>query len=287
MVTTRRLGIRRGRGAISRTAWYVVTIMGLLIVLVPYVWVIVSSFRPNDVIFRYAYPLSFRTFLPTPFSMAPYIAMVKDGFDIALFNTIIVTLATIVGGILVASMAGFVFAKIDFPLKSFWFTVCLISFILPFEAIAIPLYTVILRLRWTNTYQGLIIPALFNGTAILLFRQFYRGVPNAFLEAALCDGASWWQIYSRIFLRISKTAAISAGLIFFLYQWHAFLWPLLVNSLPKYQVIQIAIAKFSTEYYVLWNQQFAATVVSSVIPVVVILLLQKYFVAAVGTEVKG
>lgn len=272
---------------LPRLSWYLVIGLGLLVVLVPYLWVAVSSFRPNDIIFRYAYPLSVRTFLPTPFSLDSYVAMVKAGFDVALFNTILVTLVTIVGGVVVASMAGFVFAKIDFPLKSFWFAVCLISFILPFEAIAIPLYAVILRLRWTNTYQGLIVPALFNGTAILLFRQFYRGVPNAFLEAALCDGASWWQIYSRIFLRISKTAAISAGLIFFLYQWHAFLWPLLVSSLPKYQVIQIAIAKFSTEYYVLWNQQFAATVVSSIFPVAVILLLQRYFVAAVGTEVKG
>jgi multiple sugar transport system permease protein/putative chitobiose transport system permease protein len=213
--------------------------------------------------------------------------MFKSGFDIALFNTTFVTVTTIAGGILVTSMAGFAFAKIDFPLKSFLFTVCIVSFMIPFQAIAIPLFVVVRRLEWTNTYQGLIVPALFNGIVILLFRQFYRGVPNALVDSALSDGASWWQIYSRIFLPISKPAAISAGLVFFVFQWLAFLWPLLVNPMPRFQVLQVTVAKFATEYSILWNQQFAATIISSILPIVVILYLQKHFVGVVGTEIKG
>ncbi len=287
MKTRSRAGRERPLRILYNFLWYATVIGGLVGLLLPYLWVLVSSFRPNEIIFRYAYPLSANTFIPTHFTLEPYALIVESGLGIALFNTIFVTLCTIAGGILLTSMAGFAFAKIEFPLSKFLFVLYLVSFMIPFEAIAMPLFVVIRNLGWTNSYQAIIVPGLFNGMVILLFRQFYRGVPNALLDSALSDGASWWKIYSKIFLPISKPAIISAGLVFFVYQWLAFLWPLLANPLPRFQVLQVTIARFSTEYAVLWNQQFAATIVSTIIPICIIIYLQRHFVGIVGVEIKG
>lgn len=273
---------------INSLAWYVVVLTGLIITVIPVIWVTVSSFRPNEAIFHNAISPSLETFSPTPFIIQPYIAIFEKGFGIALLNTLIVTTATVVGGILVGSMAGFVFAKMNFPGRKFLFILTIVTFLLPFRAIAIPLFSLITDLGWRNSYQALIVPALFNGVVILLYRQFFMGVPDAFIDSARMDGASWWQIYWRIFLPISGPAAISAGLILFVFQWLAFLWPLIANPSPSYHVVQVAIAKFATEYTIMWNQQFAATVISTLIPLIVIMSLQKYFVGGMsGSEIKG
>lgn len=272
---------------INNIFWYLTVLTGLFVTILPIIWIFVSSFRPHSAIFKYATSPSVKTFIPTPFTIDPYITMFQHGFGWALANSLIVSTAIVSGGLIVNSMAGFVFAKIDFPGRTLLFILTIVTFMLPFRAIAIPLFTLIKQLGWRNSYQALIVPGLFNGMVILLYRQFFKGVPDEFVDSARIDGASWWQIYWKIFLPISKTAAISGGLLLFIGFWLSFLWPLLVNPDPRYQVAQVAIAKFSTEHGALWNQQFGASIITTLIPVILILNLQKYFVGGIsGTEIK-
>lgn len=273
---------------LAKISWYIVIISGILITLIPMLWMLVSSLRPNPAIWGNAFPVSFKAFVPTPFTIEPYIQIFNKGFGRAFFNTTLVASLTILFGIIITSMSGFVFARMDFPGKALIFVVVLLSSMIPFEAIAIPLFITIRELNWTDSYQALIVPGVAHGICIILFRQFYMGIPNSFVESAKIDGANWFQIYYKIFLPISKVAIISAGLFLFIFQWLSFLWPLIANPSPKYHVIQVAISRFAMEHGVFWNEQFAAAFISTIIPALIIIRLQKYYMyGVVGTEVKG
>jgi len=115
------------------------------------------------------------------------------------------------------------------------------------------------KLGWINTIYALIIPAISNGLTIFLFRQFFLGIPNDLKEAAIIDGAGWFRIYWQIYLPLAKPAAISAGLLLFLSQWQAFVWPLLAAQSVNLRMVQVWIAYSTvTEFTVIWNYLLAA-----------------------------
>lgn len=182
-------------------------------------------------------------------------------------------------------MAGFSFAIFNFPGKKILFTIVIITFLIPFEAIAIPLYMLVRKLGWINTIYALIIPAISNGLTIFLFRQFFLGIPNDLKEAAIIDGAGWFRIYWQIYLPLAKPAAISAGLLLFLSQWQAFVWPLLATQSANLRMVQVWIAYSTvTEYTVIWNYLLAAGVITAIIPIILIFPLQKFFIRGISTS---
>ena len=279
---------RATRQSVMRLLWYGAAGFGLLFIFVPVLWAVASSFRPLEEIFRDVSPFSLRAFVPSQPTLEAYRAIFAKGYGRALFNSLYVTTITIGLGILVNSMAGFVFAKLIFPFQRLVFVVVLLASMIPFEAIAIPLYALAQGLNWLDSYTVLIVPALANGLVVFLFRQFFAEIPTELIEAALIDGASWWRIYSRIFLPLSKPAIISGALILFLFQWNAFLWPLVAAPKKQYHVIQVAIANLQIEYQVLWNEQFAASFIGAVIPVAIVLCFQRYYIRGIaGTGLKG
>jgi len=261
--------------------WYLLVLVAVAITIVPVIWVLVSSVRPNEAIFANTVPVSLETFAPTPFTLESYREIFGKGFGRALFNTMLITACVVGGGILVNSMAGLVYAKMDFPLKPVLFVLTLVTFMVPFRAIALPLFSIVRGLGWANSYQALIIPALSNGVVILLFRQFFMGIPDDFIYAAKIDGGSWFTVYFRLFLPMSVASMIGGGLILFLDIWLAFLWPLIINPSQQFEVVQVSIARFATEHALLWNQQFAGTVITMLIPVGFLMLLQRYFISGV------
>lgn len=261
--------------------WYLLVLLAVAITIVPVIWVVVSSFRPNAAIFAHTVPVSLGTFSPTPFTLEPYQEIFGKGFGRALFNTIFITACVVGGGIVVNSMAGLVYAKMDFPFKPVLFLLTLVTFMVPFRAIALPLFTIVRGLGWDNSYQALIVPALSNGVVILLFRQFFMGIPDDFIYAAKIDGGSWFTVYFRLFLPMSVASMIGGGMILFLDIWLAFLWPLIINPAQQFEVVQVSIARFATEHALIWNQQFAGTVITMLIPVFFLMILQRYFISGV------
>ena len=260
----------------------------VLIFMVPLWWAVVSSLRPLEKVFSDVFPFSLRAFVPTPITFEAYQAIFQNGFGEVLLNTIIVAGATVALGILVNGLAGFAFTVFDFPGKDVLFVLVLITFLLPFEAIAMPLYAVVRQFGWLDTYAALILPAVANGLAIFLFRQFFSQVPKELIEAAHMDGASWFTIFSRVYIPLSGPAVVSAGLMLFLFQWEAFLWPLLANPSQDIPIIQVGLATFQQQYTTFWNQLFAASVIAAVIPLLIILPLQKHYVDGLtGVGLKG
>jgi len=148
-------------------------IVGILVV-GPLLWALASSLRPRDEIFRYLMPFSIEALFPTTPTLEAYrVIFFEKDFGRAVLNTGLVAVATVVGGLLVAALAGFAFARLEFPGKRALFVVTVVTFLVPFEAIAIPLYELIQGLGWVDTYAALIVPGVANGIAIFLFRQAF------------------------------------------------------------------------------------------------------------------
>ncbi|WP_120003976.1 carbohydrate ABC transporter permease [Nesterenkonia muleiensis] len=248
-----------------------------LLSIAPLVWALISSLRPGEDIFRFLYPISWETFIPSRITFDNFTTVLTGPFGMALWNSVFVTAVSVVVGLALASLAAFALACMDFPGRSFIFAFLVICFLVPFEAIAIPLSTTFRDLGLANTYTGLILPALGNGLAIFLLRQFFMGVPSSLAEAARMDGLGWFGIFWRIYLPLSKGPMIGAGLILFVFQWQSFLWPLLIAPAPDVRLAPVAIADFAQETGVNYGQMFAAAILTAAIPLLLVLFFQRHF----------
>jgi putative chitobiose transport system permease protein len=253
----------------------------------PLVWTVIASLRPANEIFSSLSPLSWRLIIPESLTLENYAAALSGTFPLALMNSVVVAFLSVVFGLLLASMAAFAFAVLDFPGKRILFGVVVVSFLIPFEAIAIPLSQSFRDWGLADTFVGLILPAVGNGLAVFLLRQFFLGIPLELSEAARLDGLSWFGVLRRIYIPLSKAPLVGAGLIIFVFQWQSFLWPLLIAPAPDRTVAPVAIANFAGQDQVDFGAMFAATVLTVVIPLILVLIFQRQFtdpIASTGNK---
>ena len=273
-----------------RTAMiYILLITVTIITLFPLLWGVASSLRTDQELFMYAMPFTAKTLIPQAPTLAAYRALFNE-FDFMrpIINTLIVTGCCIFLGCAVNSVAAFSFATFDFKFKNIIYSIVLISFMIPFEAIAMPLYGVVDGFGWINTRHGIIIPGIADGLVLFLFTQFFKELPVSLLEAARVDGAPWRTIFLRIIMPLSIPVFITAGLMIFMNQWNSYLWPLLVARTKDIRMIQTALGDFQTERGTLWSLLYAGSMVSALIPLCLFLPFQKYFVQGITSSgIKG
>jgi len=255
-----------------------------VVLLLPIYWLIMSSFRPADQIFANAGRFGLGTLVPSELTLDNYRQILTGGFPRALFNSIFVSFTTVALGIVVNSMAGFAFAVFDFRFKRTLFVAVLLSFMMPFEAIVIPLYVLMRALGWVDTYAALIAPDVASGIVVFLFRQFFAQIPKEIYEAARIDGASWWQIYRRMTMPLSWPTAATASLMMFIHQWDAFFWPLVAASTPDLTVVQVAIARNMTLEQSNWGALFASASTAIMVALIPFLVLQRYYIRTVALQ---
>ncbi|HHW31720.1 MAG TPA: carbohydrate ABC transporter permease [Clostridiaceae bacterium] len=181
-------------------------------------------------------------------------------------------------------MAGYAFAKMKFYGRKLMFLLVIFAIMVPFDAIAIPLYAIINKLKWINTYQALIVPTLANGMVIFMFKQFFKDVSDSLIESARIDGASEFVTFFRIVFPISKPTIISGALILFMAQWNAFMWPLLCARSPHLRMMQVALSEFQTEFGTQWSELFAGMTIALIIPCMILLPFQKYYIRGIATS---
>lgn len=264
-----------------------VIIVVAVVFFLPLYWLTLSSLRPEDDIFRYLNPFSLYTFIPNRLTFDNIVGLWTGAFARAIFNSLFVAIVTVVVGLAVCTPAAFALAAIEFPGRALVFTAMIVSFLIPFDAIAVPLFYIMRGFDLTNTYTGLVLPGVGNGLTVFLLRQFFLSIPKELREAGMIDGMGWFQVFWRIYLPLSGPALISAGLIMFIFQWQAYLWPLLIAPSNDMKVAAVALAQFSTEYHVSFGLLFAGAMFLSLIPMVILIGFQKYFtnsVAATGSK---
>lgn len=276
---SRLLLVRRGLGA---AGLYLLLLLWTLFTLLPLAWMAAGSFTTVEEIFKNTVPFTLKALLPDPFTFQAYFDLATGPFARATLNSLFVCGMTVLLGLLVNSLAGFAFAMFEFPGKRALFVLVLLTFMIPFEVIALPLYGIVTSLHFDDSFQALILPALANGLVIFLFRQFFAETPKELIDAARIDGLSWPGIYLRIVLPLSTPVMVSAGLVLFISQWDAFFWPLLIATSERYQLIQVALANFRTQYATYWNQLFAGSVVAVLIPTAILLILQKNYIRSIA-----
>lgn len=261
------------------------TLCGLaFLFLIPYVWMILSSVKPAIEIFRYVYPLSWRTFIPETFTLDSYrelFHLVPFPFSRYLLNSVFVSTSVTLLSLVVNALAAYAFARLEFPGRGILFGIFLSTMIVPFEVLAIPLYIQVRLFGWVNTYQALIIPWVANPLGIFLLRQFFQEIPRDLEEAARIDGCSYFGAFRRVVLPNSVPALVAFALIRFQASWDAFIWPLIAAPSAEKRVIQVAIASFVTEVQTRWDLTFAASTMATIPIIVVFLVLQRYYVQGV------
>jgi ABC-type glycerol-3-phosphate transport system permease component len=273
----------RRRAVLVQLLRYLLMILIALLMFLPIYWLLISSVQPAKTIFKFTRDITWDTFIPRVLTWEnyQYIFTPPSNFPRALFNTLFVGGTTAVFGLLINSLAGFAFAIFDFKGKSILFAVVLATFMMPFESIVIPLYVLIKGMGLFDTYQALIFPALANGLIIFLFRQFLAGIPRGLFEAALVDGASWLQVYCRIALPLAWPVIVTALLMMFNQIWESFFWPLVAAPTPEHVLIQIEIVRNINFDEAIWGRLFASSAVATLVPMVLFLSMQKYYVRSI------
>ena len=274
---------------VGKVILYIVLFAMVIASLFPIFFCLSASLRTQEDLFKNMFPFTIRSLIPTAFTMENYVIIFRDyAFWRSILNTMVVTVVTIVLGCILNSMAGFAFTCFEFKGKKILFSLVLISFMVPFEAIAIPLYSVASKMKMVDTYAGMIIPAIADGLVIFLFIQFFKDLPPSLVEAARVDGAKWSTVFVKVIMPISVPIFVTAGLMIFMNQWNSYMWPLLVARSKDIRTIQIAVSEFSGERSVKWTYIYAASMISAIIPIALFLPFQKYFVEGITAgSVKG
>ena len=273
----------------KKLAIYIALVVMTVVSLFPVIFCLSASLRTQEDLFKNMFPFTIKSLLPTELTAVNYIAIFTEyDFWRPIVNTLIVTILTILLGCVINSMAGFAFTCFEFKGKKIFYPLVLVSFMVPFEAIAIPLYSVADTFGMVDTYAGMIIPAIVDGLVTFLFIQFFKDIPPSLIEAARVDGAKWPVIFTKIIMPISVPVFITAGLMIFMNQWNSYLWPLLVARSKEIRTIQIAISQFSGERSIKWTYIYAGSMISAIIPIALFLPFQKYFVEGITAgSVKG
>lgn len=250
----------------------------------PLIWMLVSSFRTGTEIFSSLYPLSPGILIPQRITLENYQSLLDSSFALSVVNSLIVTAITIIVGLMISASAAFALSALDFTGSRAVFGIVVLSFLIPFDAIAVPLANQFRDWGLANTYTALILPGLANGFAIFVLRQFFLAIPRELAEAATLDGLSPWGVFWRIYLPLSRTALIGAGFTLFLFQWGAYLWPLLIATDPSMVLGPVALANLNGQFEVNFGRIFAASVLLTIVPLVLLLFFQKYFTASLATS---
>jgi len=258
---------------------YLALSVGLVLMVMPFVWMLLSSLKPAAEIRR-----SPPTWLPESPTLDNY-ATLFTKLDLTTYfaNSLIVAVAVTLGNVLFCSMLGYALAKLDFAGKRMLFGVVLGTLMIPGVVTFVPMFVLVTNLGLANTLPALILPFLVQPFGVFLMRQYIGGLPDELIDAARVDGASEVRIFAGIILPLCGPALATLGILTFLGSWNNFLWPLVVAQTEDKYTLPVALALYSigqnaTDYGLL----LAGAVVVVVPVIAVFLVLQRHFVQGIS-----
>jgi ABC-type glycerol-3-phosphate transport system permease component len=200
-------------------------------------------------------------------------------------NTLLMELGNVVGGVATAAIVAYGFGRINFPLRGFWFSILLLTMMLPGQVTVVPQYILFNKLGFVDSYVPLVLPHFFGGGAFFIFLlvQFIRGIPRDLDEAATIDGASVYGIFLRIVLPLLKPALVTVGIFTFIWSWDDFFAQVLyLSSVDKFTV-GLALRMFIDQFDIQWGQLLAMSLLSILPSVLIFFFAQKHFVEGIAT----
>ena len=260
----------------NRTLLYTTLLLLGILMMVPFFWMIFGSMKTAKEI-RMIPP----TFFPQEWQPDNFIRLFSDKkLTIGIYykNSIVIALSVVSFQLFTSSLAGYIFAKFNFPGKNFLFWFIMSTMIVPFQVTMVPGFLLLSKLGLINTLWGLILPAGVGAFGIFLMQQFAQGLPDSYMESARMEGASEFSIYLRLVLPISKPALATLGMMTFMWNWNSYLWPAIVLQSDKLRTLPIILYWYSLQNTQKLEMINTAGVVV-VIPVLIIFLFaQKYII---------
>ena len=260
----------RSTGSTRAPAWlYAVMVAGLVLVVIPFVWMLLSSFKPEAEV-RALPP----TWWPETITTENYSQLfTKLDFPRFFLNSAIVAVAVAAGNMVFCSMLGYALAKLDFPGKRAVFAVVLGTLMVPGVVTFVPLFVLTTNVGLTNTLPGMILPFLAGPFGVFLMRQFIASLPDELIQAARIDGAGELRIFFSIILPLCGPAVATLGVLTFLTSWNNFLWPLVVATSEDKYTLPVALALYAVGQNATKYGLLLAGSVVVVIPVLVVFLV--------------
>ena len=262
---------------------HILLIAAALLMIYPLLWMLVSSFRPTEFIFRE--PGLWLTD-PTLDNYAQGWFALQHPFSQYLINSIIVVFGAILGNVVSCSLAAYAFARLKFKFKGIFFAIMLMTIMLPIHVIIVPQYIMFSQIGWVNTFLPLIVPKLLATDAFFVFLmvQFIRGLPKELDEAARIDGCGHWGIFSRVIMPLMVPAIATTTIFTFIWTWNDFFSSLIFLTSPDKFTIPLALRAFMDSTGMSnWGAMFAMSIVSLVPVFLAFLFGQRFLIRGIAT----
>jgi len=258
---------------------YLVLTVGLILMIIPFLWMVISSIKPEAEV-RAIPP----TWWPRTVTLENYESLFRRlDFPVYFLNSTLVALAVTVGNVMFGAMLGYALAKLDFPGKRAMFALVLVTLMIPGVVTFVPLFILTTNMGLTNTLTGMFLPFLAGPVGVFLMRQFISGLPDELIQAARVDGAGELRIFFSVILPLCGPALATLGILTFLSSWNNFLWPLVVAQTEDKYTLPVALALYSVGQNATQYGLLLAGAVVVVIPVItVFLVLQRYIMQGIS-----
>jgi len=268
------------REAVWKFLGYSFVLTFVVLMLVPIYWIVVAATLPESAIISAS--SSIRLLPGTNFldNLAALQARENVDFLRSIYNSVLIAVIYTALSLVLCSMGGFAFAKYEFRFKEPIFYSILATLILPIQLLVIPLFLLVNQIGLNNSIWAIILPWAANPLGIFLMRQNMKQIPDALLESARIDGATEFQLYSRIALPTMKSSLAALAIVLFLFQWNLFLFPLVVLEQGKF-TIPVALNELVGAQRVYFDQIMTAAALSIIPLFVVFLFLQRHFVSGI------
>ena len=270
---------RKPSETISTVLLHLVLIIGAIFMVVPFLWMLLTSLMTTAQAF--AVPPSF---IPNPFMWSNYPQSFNAlPFNLAYMNSAIVAVSVTVVQLITCAMAAYAFARIQFPGREIIFFVFLATMMIPFQLTIIPIFLTMKQIGLLDTLLSLILPpALFSAFGVFLLRQFILGLPLELEEAAIVDGANRWTIFWQIILPLLRAPLAALGIFTFIGQWNDFFRPLIMLNTPTNFTVPLMLNQFRGQYATEWTLVMAGSVIAILPLLIVYVLAQRHIIAGIA-----
>lgn len=265
-------------------AFYLVLVLGSVIMLVPFYWMVVTSFKVASEVISYP-----PTWLPRTPTLGNYIRMFVE-LPIGMYyrNSAFVTVVKTTVMVFTSALMGYIFGKFEFRGRDLIFSGIIATMIVPFQVYMISLYLMMVGLNWHDSHVGLIVPYIFSAYATFLFRQFMYTLPSSLIEAARIDGCGEFSIFYKIILPLSKPVLVTLIIFYFMWMWNDFLWPLVLLTSQSKLTLPVGLAVFSSEFGSDYGLIMSGAAISVVPVLIVFIIFQRRIIEGVSlTGLKG
>jgi ABC-type glycerol-3-phosphate transport system permease component len=259
---------------LNRGLLYLVLIVSSLLMIVPFYWSVGTSLKLERFVFA-----SPPQWWPTPLTLENYInILTRIPFLNYFSNSVFVAAVTTLGHVFFDTLAAYAFAKLKFPGRDKIFFLFLLVLMVPSQVNLIPMYRIMTRLHWTDTYLALIVPNLTSVFGIFMMRQFLMSIPNELLDAARIDGCNEFQVFHKVALPLALPGIATLVILTFMDRWNDFLWPRIVTNSEKLFTLPVGLAQLQMKNTSNQAQIMAGTVLTALPMIIVFLFMQRQFI---------